>query len=107
MWKEDPDLIFVWLGMGAAAMSAFLRRANAGIKDFFTINGFLYAVIDAAACSILTSGITLSLHEYAGCSLVYAIGIGTFVGMLGYKSIISVIQRFLLKKVGLGDNANK
>lgn len=101
MFKDSPDLIFLYMGMGAAAMSAFARRASNNMKEFFSWKGLALALTDALSCSLITSGITLSLHEYYGASLVYSIGVGTFVGTLGYKTILVMLQGFFAQKFHL------
>ena len=99
MLKNPTDLEIYYLlcGVGASVMASIVKTIKA--TKTFTKIGILKMVADAISCAILTLGISMSIHEYYGASLVYAVGIGAFVGSLGNTVIIelasSVIRTFL------------
>lgn len=93
----DSELYYLLTGVGASIMASIVKTISK--TKVFTKMGFLKMVADAISCAILTLGISMSIHEYYGASLVYAVGIGAFVGSLGNAVIIefasSLINSFL------------
>ena len=59
----------------------------------FTIAGFFKILADTIVCTLLTLGVSLSLHEYYQMSYVYTIAIGTFIGSMGSSYIIEIASQ--------------
>lgn len=89
----DSELYYLLTGVGASIMASIVKTISK--TKVFTKMGFLKMVADAISCAILTLGISMSIHEYYGASLVYAVGIGAFVGSLGNTMIIEIASTLI------------
>lgn len=97
----SPETTYFVLGIGATVLASLTRTIRR--KGFFSRIGFFRWIVDAVTCTLISSGISLSVHEYFQCSFVYTIAIGTFVGSLGSQLIISLLTQFIRKKLGVRD----
>lgn len=77
---------FFILGMLASFISAIARMFET--YSVLTKVGVIRTLADAITCSLISSGVGLSLHEYLGWSYVYMILIGTFIGSIGSRYIV-------------------
>lgn len=66
--------------------------------------GFFKILADTIVCTLLTLGVSLSLHEYYQMSYVYTIAIGTFIGSMGSSYIIEIANQLLRKVLKLDEN---
>jgi len=82
----DSEHIFFILGVIASFISAIARMFKT--YSALTKAGIIRTLADAITCSLISSGVGLSLHEYLGWSYVYMILIGTFVGSIGSTYIV-------------------
>lgn len=99
---NNPENICFISGLGATMLSCIAR--NIKQTSTFTIVGFFKILADTIVCTLLTLGVSLSLHEYYQMSYVYTIAIGTFIGSMGSSYIIEIANQLLRKVLKLDEN---
>jgi hypothetical protein len=105
MLKENSDLLYLLLGVGVGAMTSFAKSIK-NAKSFTKL-GVVKMCAEALTCSLLTSGLSISLNEYYGLSYSYAICIGAFIGSMGSSVIIEFARGFITRLAGVKDNESK
>lgn len=102
---QDAELYYL-LGGAVASVIASLAKTVKNTKTFTRL-GICKMFAEALSCAILTVGLSLSIHEYYGASLSYAVGIGAFVGSLGNTVIIETVSSLIATYFKVGRNATK
>lgn len=85
---QGEDLYYLLAGIGVGAMTSFSRS----IKNAktFTKLGVIKMCAEALTCSLLTCGLSLTLHEYCDLAFIYSIGLGAFIGSVGSTVIVEL-----------------
>ena len=91
---NGEDLYYLLAGVGVGAMTSFAKSIKNAER--FTKMGIVKMCAEALTCSLLTCGLSLSLHEYCSLSFVYSIGLGAFIGSVGSSLIVELTQNVVV-----------